>query len=253
MPLHVERHGDGPDLVLLHGWGLHGGAWQPIVPRLARSFRLHVVDLPGHGHSRDVAFGGLDAVADAVAECAPERAGICGWSLGGLVALRLATRHPGRAATLSLVGATPCFVRRDDWPHAMAPETLEDFASALLAEPARTLRTFVNLNAIGGPQARERMRDLAALLAERGTPSPGNLAAGLALLHDTDLRAEVAAIDRPAAVVHGARDALAPVGAGRWLAAALPHARFVEIPDAAHLPFASHPDVVAGTLEALHG
>jgi pimeloyl-[acyl-carrier protein] methyl ester esterase len=253
MTLHVDRHGDGPDLVLLHGWGLHGGVWQSLAPRLSRSFRLHIVDLPGHGHSRDVAFASLDAVADAVAECAPEGAGLCGWSLGGLVALRLAARHPSRAAALALVSTTPSFVRREGWPHAMARETLEDFAAGLRADPAGTIRTFVNLNAIGGPHARDRMRELAALLVERGTPSADNLAAGLALLHDADLRDEAAAVDCPVTVIHGARDALTPVGAGRWLAATLPRARFVEIADAAHLPFVSHPDTVAGALESLHG
>lgn len=251
MPLHVESLGRGPDLVLLHGWGLHGGVWRALAALLEPRFRLHLVDLPGHGHSRDTPFGGLDAVADAVAAAVPEGALVGGWSLGGLVAMRLATRHPRRAARLAFLSATPCFVRRADWPHAMARETVEGFARDLHAEPARTIRTFVNLNALGGPDARERMRDLSALLAERGTPSQASLQAGLALLHDADLRDELPAIDRPAVVIHGGRDRLAPAGAGRWLAQALPFARFVEIPEAAHLPFVSHPGVVARALEAL--
>ena len=253
MALHVERLGAGTDLVLLHGWGLHGGVWHALAAKLSGKFRLHLVDLPGHGHSRDVPFEDLDAVVDAVAECVPEGASVCGWSLGGLVAIRLATRHPARAAVLALVSTSPCFVQRDGWPHAMARETLEAFAAGLGAEPAKTIRSFVNLNALGGPHARDRMRELAALLVERGMPSSDSLAAGLALLHDTDLRDEVAAIDRPAMVIHGGRDVLAPVGAGRWLAGALPFARLVEIGDAAHLPFVSHPDTVALALEALHG
>jgi len=253
MALHVERLGRGPDLVLLHGWGLHGGVWRSLAPRLEPRFRLHLVDLPGHGHSRDLAFGDLDALADAVASVVPESALVCGWSLGGLVAIRLATRHPRLAARLALVSATPCFAQRPDWPHAMARDTLEQFAAGLHAEPAKTIRTFVNLNALGGPHARESVRALAAMLAERGTPSEESLQAALALLHDADLREEVPRIDRPACVIHGGRDALTPAGAGRWLAGALPFARFVEIPEAAHLPFVSHPEIVARALEALHG
>lgn len=253
MALHVERHGRGPDLVLLHGWGLHGGVWSALAARLAASFRLHVVDLPGHGRSLGAPLAGLDMLVDAVAEVTPAGAGICGWSLGGLVALRLAARRPAQVAALALVSTTPCFVRRHDWPHAMAPETLADFAQGLRTDAARTIRRFVNLNALGGPQARELTRELAALCLDRGEPSPAALAAGLAILRDTDLRADIGTVATPALVIHGGRDVLVPVGAGRRLAQALPMAQYVEIADAAHLPFVSHADRVAAALERLHG
>ena len=51
MSLHVEYEGAGPDLVLLHGWAMHSGIWRDVRERLARHFRLHLVDLPGHGRS----------------------------------------------------------------------------------------------------------------------------------------------------------------------------------------------------------
>ena len=51
--MHIETVGQGPDLVLIHGWALHGGVFAPLVARLSGRFRLHLVDLPGHGHSRD--------------------------------------------------------------------------------------------------------------------------------------------------------------------------------------------------------
>ena len=50
-PLHVETFGSGPDLVLLHGWGMHGGVWGDFALRLAERYRVHVIDLPGHGFS----------------------------------------------------------------------------------------------------------------------------------------------------------------------------------------------------------
>jgi len=253
MALHVERQGNGPDLVLLHGWGLHGGVWSALAARLAATFRVHVVDLPGHGGSRETPLGGLDRLADAVADVTPAGAYVCGWSLGGLAALRLAARHPAQLAALALVSATPCFVQRHDWPQAMAPETLADFAQGLHSDPARTIRRFVNLNALGGPQARSRTRELAALCLDRGAPSPATLAAGLAILRDADLRGDIGAITTPALVIHGGRDVLVPVGAGRWLARALPAAQWDEIADAAHLPFVSHADRVATALERLHG
>ena len=50
--MHIETLGSGPSLVLLHGWALHGGVFAPLVQRLSDRYTLHLVDLPGHGHSR---------------------------------------------------------------------------------------------------------------------------------------------------------------------------------------------------------
>ena len=51
MTLFHEVHGQGPALVLLHGWAMHSGIFAPLVDRLAPHFTLHCVDLPGHGRS----------------------------------------------------------------------------------------------------------------------------------------------------------------------------------------------------------
>jgi pimeloyl-ACP methyl ester carboxylesterase len=56
-PRHVEIRGAGPDLVLLHGWALHGGMWGPWLDGLAQVARLHVLDLPGHDPARPSAPG----------------------------------------------------------------------------------------------------------------------------------------------------------------------------------------------------
>lgn len=251
--LHVERHGTGRDLVLLHGWGLHGRVWAPLAEQVRSRYRLHVVDLPGHGLSRDEPFGTLDEIVDRLADALPAGAIVCGWSLGALLAMRLARRHERLVGALVLVGATPCFVERCDWPHAMKPSTLESFAQGFRTDPARTIRSFIALNAHGGPESRARTRELAALVAERETPSPQALEAALVLLRETDLRPEVPGISRPATVIHGGRDVLAPAQAGRWIARSLPGARLVEIGDAAHFPFASHAACVAQAIGAVHG
>src|SRR3546814_10403472 len=48
----IEETGEGPPLVLLHGWAIHGGVFASLVERLRERYRLYVVDLPGHGRSR---------------------------------------------------------------------------------------------------------------------------------------------------------------------------------------------------------
>lgn len=251
MKLHVERTGDGPDLVLLHGWALHSGAWKEALPALARRFRVHAVELPGHGFSAAVPARTFDDAAELVAGCVPQGAVVCGWSLGGLFAQRIARDHPRRVGALALVSTTPCFMQREDWPHAMMPSTLATFAAGLHSQRDRTLRDFVHLNALHGALGREAVRAFTARLAERGSASLADLQASLDWLRRVDLRPGARGISCPTLVAHGGRDALVPIAAGRWLAAAIPSARLVQWDDAAHLPFFTHRDAFVEALESL--
>jgi pimeloyl-[acyl-carrier protein] methyl ester esterase len=251
MSLHVDQSGSGPDLVLLHGWGLHSGVWAEILPTLAARARVHAIDLPGHGYSAGVPASSFDAATDAVAALVPEGATVCGWSLGGLIAQRLAERHPARVARLALVATTPCFVKRPGWPSGVKPAVLEGFAQALIRDRDAMLKRFVALNALHGTQGREAVRTFTKRLAERGTPSDSSLAASLEWLREVDLREHTPKLDLPAVVVHGARDMLAPVGAGRWMAKQLPRARLKILENAAHMPFFSHRAAFVSALEEL--
>jgi pimeloyl-[acyl-carrier protein] methyl ester esterase len=91
MSLHIEAHGSGPiPLVMIHGWAMHGGVFAPLVDALTEHCTMYLVDLPGHGYSRDCDLP-LDPLicARAIADATPPAAWL-GWSMGGLVALRAA-------------------------------------------------------------------------------------------------------------------------------------------------------------------
>lgn len=253
MSLHVDRTGSGPDLVLLHGWGLHSGAWGEVAPLLAQRFRVHAVDLPGHGLSATMPGASFDEAAQAVAEALPRDAIVCGWSLGGLFAQRIARLDPGRVRALALVGATPCFVERDGWSAAMKASTFGEFESGLATDLDATLARFVRLAALNGSGARAAIRALAAPLGKRGTPDGAGLSSALGWLRDTDLRDDARRLEQAAVVIHGRGDSLAPIEAGRWLAAALRNARLVELEDCSHLPFLSHRGAFVQALESLNG
>jgi pimeloyl-[acyl-carrier protein] methyl ester esterase len=248
--LHVDLHGNGPDLILLHGWGLHSGVWDEALPGLTGRFRVHAIDLPGHGYSASVPADDFDAAVAQVAALIPDRSLVCGWSLGGLVAQRIARTHRAKVRALALVATTPCFTERADWPHAMKAGTLQAFAAGLAEDRDATLANFVRLNALHGAHGRDAIRAFTRRLAVRGAPDVGSLQASLRWLREIDLRADAATLDMPALIIHGARDALAPVDAGRWLAATIPDARRVELPDAAHLPFFTHRDTFVKSLES---
>jgi pimeloyl-ACP methyl ester carboxylesterase len=91
--------GEGPPLILVHGLGGAAANWTELAPLLVRSRRLLVPDLPGHGGSGALpGVSGLEPFADRVAAVAAREgmlpAPVVGHSLGGMVVLRLALRHP---------------------------------------------------------------------------------------------------------------------------------------------------------------
>lgn len=245
MSVFVETAGSGPDLVLLHGWGLHGGIFAPLVERLAARFRTHAVDLPGHGHSRIAGPHRLDRWTDAVRGAVPAQAVWLGWSLGALVALKAALEAPAAVQRLVLVAATPRFTTAPDWPHAQEPALLDRFAEALTQDFRRTVQDFLTLQSLGDADARAQVRALRPLLFTHGDPDPAVLAGGLEILRDTDLRPELGRIDTPALVVTGARDRLTPPAAAQALAAGLAHGSVEIIPGVAHTPFLASPDFFA--------
>lgn len=249
--MHVETLGTGRSVVLVHGWGLHGGVWRELAARLAKSFHVVVPDLPGHGRSRDSSDGfTLETLAEAIQQRVAGPAVWIGWSLGALVALTAARRFPVAVERLALIGATPRFVQAPDWPHALAAESLAQFARELETDYRGTLLRFLSLQAGAGDIGRETLRRLRARLAESGEPAPAALRAGLRLLAETDLRGSLPEIGAPALVLHGAYDRLAPPAAGEYLATRLPAARLVAIPAAGHAPFLSHAQQTWDALEA---
>jgi pimeloyl-[acyl-carrier protein] methyl ester esterase len=251
MTLHRETTGAGPDVALLHGWGLHGGIWQQLVDDLAPRCRVHVLDLPGFGRSPwDAGCGDLEGMARRVAAHLPARCSLVGWSLGGMVAMRIASLFPARVPRLVLVATTPRFVRHRSWPHAMDAATLAGFAAQLAQDWRGTVQDFLGLQVRGDEKQLETLRELRRIVFQHGEPSGAALAAGLEILRTADLRGELPRIACPALVYAGEYDRLTPPEAGAALAAALPDARLRLVARAAHAPFLAHREQFAAEVGA---
>ncbi len=248
--LHVECSGAGPPLVLLHGWAMHGGVFAPLVARLRARYTLHVVDLPGHGGSRDSAIPLTpDACIQAIADVVPV-APWCGWSLGGLLALHAADARPAQVPKLAMLCASPRFVRDDDWKFAVSADIFRDFARGLREDYRGTLERFVALEAFGSEHAKQEIHALRAELFARGEPAAQVLADGLSLLETTDLRSVLPTLAVPSLWLAGRRDRLVDPRALRAAAALAPNASCHVIEHAGHAPFLTHADEVARQLEA---
>lgn len=249
MSLHVEVSGRGRPLVMLHGWGMHGGIWGDAAARLAQSCAVHVVDLPGHGASAEAGAFTLEEVVDRLDAYFGEPVAVLGWSLGGIIAQHWAARQPGKVERLILVASTPCFAEREDWSFGMPKQTLQQFAMELEQDHAVTLRRFLALQVRGSENERALLAMLREKLASRRAPALAALRGGLDILRDADLRVAAASIGQPVLAVAGGRDRLTPPDASWFLAQTMPRARVVEIDGAAHAPFLSHPERFAAVVK----
>lgn len=268
--LHVDHYAyagsgnSGAPLLLIHGWAMHGGIWGDAAEQLAQHFRVMAVDLPGHGYSvnnergkgqgastkeQNLAYPlnlqpstfSLDAVVDELSAQFDGPLAVCGWSLGGQIALRWAMRHPRQVSRLVTVASTPSFVRRAGWDYALSVEVLQEFADDLQHHYALTLRRFLALQMRGSEQEREWLAVLRDALFSRGEPDPTALQAGLDILRGCDLCNALPQVDQPVLVLAGERDALIPVQAAQYMAGRIPNGRLAVIGGAGHAPFLSHP------------
>jgi pimeloyl-[acyl-carrier protein] methyl ester esterase len=155
------------------------------------------------------------------------------------VALRWALDNPG--GRLVLVDTTPRFVSGDDWTLGIEAEVFRQFAQQVQQDYRGTLSRFLALQAHGGDASKPVIRRLRERFFERGEPQAGVLQAGLDILLETDLRAQIGNLTSPTLVMHGDYDKLAPLAAGRWLAQQIPSARLEICQGASHAPFLSHP------------
>ncbi|MGM0680318.1 MAG: pimeloyl-ACP methyl ester esterase BioH, partial [Pseudomonadota bacterium] len=234
-------------LVLLHGWGMHSGIWYTVSEALQAQYRLHLVDLPGHGQSQhaDSEFD-LPQLAERIWQSvSPQLDGPAfwlGWSLGGLAALQIALQRPEQIRGMLLVASTPRFSQADDWPHAMPPQLLESFAAQLREDHRMTLQRFLALQVKGSESAREALRTLRQQVLEMAGVNVTALQSGLTILKEADLREQLARIRQmPLLLVMGEQDMLVPAAAAVALAGEFEDSQTVVIEGAGHAPFVSHP------------
>ncbi|TSB17519.1 alpha/beta fold hydrolase [Streptomyces benahoarensis] len=238
--LHVAETGaDGPTLLCLHGIGSSSAAFAPQFASLGDRLRLFAWDAPGYGASADPEGPlDLDGYADTAAALIRARGGpahVLGVSWGGVIALRLAARHPDLVASLIVASSSP--------------------GSGTDAEKAAAMRTRATELAALGPRAFAERRgprlvsDAApAALVRRVTdtmatavrlPGYGHAAEAMAA---TDLRGELPGIAAPTLVLCGDLDRVTGPGASQLLAGALPRSAYVIVKDAGHLANQERPE-----------
>lgn len=248
MNIHVEIHGQGPDMVLLHGWAMHSGIFADLLPALVQRYRVHLIDLPGHGQSdADDHVTTLEQMTALIQPHVPVNAIVLGWSLGGQIALQLAARMSLRA--LILVSATPKFVASDDWRQGMPRDVFAQFFARLYENLQGTVQDFLALQVRGDMYAVATLKSLRERLLQY-PPRSHTLESSLVMLRDTDLRGLLSTIKTPTLLIAGEHDRITHPRATQFMASHIANASYVEIRKAGHASFISHRDEFVHELNA---
>lgn len=239
--------GAGAPLIMLHGWSMSSVVFSEVAPKLAEHFRVVCPDLPGHGGSAQGEDGQLSDLAAAVCEWAELLAlppvHLLGWSLGGQVALQLASEKCLPIHKLLLVATTPRFCQAKDWPAGLPVTQVKALGRNLRRAYEKTLGDFFNQQFAGEKMSKERYRQILAFAVRTGRlPALEAASRTLALLSQADLRSELSAIQAPVHLLHGEIDQIIPVAAGQYLAHHLAEASLDLLPGIGHAPFFSTPE-----------
>lgn len=240
-PLYVDVQGSGSDVVLLHGWGMHGGVWGEFQKQLVKNNKVHTVDLPGYGLSHNVQSDfSLESLTNVVEEYLKENikneVTLVAWSLSGLIALNLLKRKNTAIKKVVFIASTPCFTQRKDWQHGIEQTVFDGFASELVQDYKKTLQRFLSLQTRGSDIANQDLRELKIKLAERGAPNIEALKQGLNILSQQDLRTS-RQYTVPALVLLGDKDTLVPVSVKSEFEKMFSHVEIEILEKVGHAPF----------------
>jgi 3-oxoadipate enol-lactonase len=246
----VDGPPDAPALLLINSLGADLSMWDPQVAALAERYRIIRYDARGHGRSPvppgpySIEDLGRDALA-LLDRLGVARAHVCGLSLGGMTGMWLGAHAPERidrlvlCCTSALLGPAQQWADRARTVRTQGTPAIADAVVARWVTPGYAERHPANVAAL---------RSMVA-----GTPAAG-YAGACAAIERMDQRADLPAITAPTLVIAGADDPATPPPHGELIAAAIPGARLVVLPDAAHLATYEQADAVNRLiLEALDG
>lgn len=241
---------DSVNVLLLHGWAANHHIFDLLADGLPEC-RVAALDLPGHGTAGFDGTFDVAAVADSLAVQLSEPAHLLGWSLGGLVALHMAARHPEKVRSLCLTASFARLTAAPDYPEGLAKPALGKMIPLFTQDFAKYMRQFLQLQFLHIPERAHLADEVLPEIIRHGVP-PG-LQAALDAVVRTDARALLPQVQCPVLLVFGGKDGITPPRMGEYLHRSLSNSRLLLIEKAAHIPFLSHADEFSAAYRAFIG
>jgi pimeloyl-ACP methyl ester carboxylesterase len=235
-----------PTVVLIHGAGFDHSTWALHSRWFAHhGFAVLAPDLPGHGRSQGPALKTIAEMADWTAAlldaASAAKAHLIGHSMGSLIALETAARHPDKVSALSLIGTAATMT--------VGPDLLK--AAEANDQTAIDMVSIWGLGhdaGIGGSLAPGLWMHGGAQRVLKHC-APGVLFTDLNACNSyADALAAATKVAVPTTLILGEKDMMTPAKAGRALAAAIPHARTVVLNGAGHMMMTERPDELLAAL-----
>ncbi|KQL46596.1 hypothetical protein AN963_16885 [Brevibacillus choshinensis] len=224
-----------PAIVWLPGWGMPDELWDPI--RSGLPAYHHVI--PDYTRvTQPEEF--IVMIEKEVGRISHLPLIVVGWSMGGMLAQRLAARYP--VTGLVLISTTGRFVRSREERSKGWPEAYVTRMQRGLVEDRKHVMEAFYLSILS---ERERLEKKCSFQVKgQNEWTQEALRAGLEYLREEDCRPFSPALFCPTTIIHGTNDTVCPVAAGEELAAQIPGATFMQIEDCGHAPLIFHPEII---------
>ncbi|CAI9001332.1 pimeloyl-(acyl-carrier protein) methyl ester esterase [Brevibacillus sp. IT-7CA2] len=228
-------------MLWLTGWGMSECSWDAVRSQFP-SYR-HII--PTYSDVTD-SLQFYERVEEEVRSLSTQELIVVGWSLGGMLAIRLAAQYP--VSGLVLIGTTARFTsEQHDLRKGWHPVVLQRMKRQLSVARERVMDAFVEQMLTPG----ERKQIGLHVGVDSQMWSTAALIAGLTYLEEEDCRPFLSSLTSPTLVIHGTEDAICSLAAGEELASSLAGANFVQIPDCGHAPHVFVPEVVGDSLKRM--
>ena len=247
--------GDGPVLMLAHGFGCDQNMWRHVTGRLGEQSRVLLFDHVGAGRSDPAAwdadrYAALDGYARDVLDICRDLdlhdVIFVGHSVSAMIGVLAVAEQPERFAGLVLLTPSPCYIDEDGYrggfSRADIDELLESLDSNYLGWSASMAPVIM-----GNPDRPELGAELTDSFC-RADPDIAKAFARVTFL--SDQRADLPRVKVPTLVIQSAVDAIAPPEVGDYVAARIPHSRLVTLDATGHCPQLSAPQATAQAIAA---